>query len=208
MRYPTPLIHTERLVLEPLTLDHVARGYQKNFADYRVIRHLSAAVPWPYPEDGVTLFLEHVVMPGQGETRWDWAICLKSCPDEIIGSVGIWRPGSPENRGFWLAHDHWGKGLMAEATFATTCAAFQLLDFEQLVLSNALGNERSRRVKARIGAELMGTAPASFVDPAYTEHELWRLRKDTWQEYLTRSPMSCELVPASPEHPSCKGEQE
>ena len=39
---------TERLILKPITKQDIA-SYQKNFADYEVIRFLAATVPWPYP---------------------------------------------------------------------------------------------------------------------------------------------------------------
>jgi RimJ/RimL family protein N-acetyltransferase len=102
-----PNFDTKRLILKPVTLD-MAADYKKHFVDYEVIRELAAAVPWPYPENGVETFLKSSLLPEQGKTRWMWAIFLKSNPHEAIGCVDLWREGRPENRGFWLGKKFWG----------------------------------------------------------------------------------------------------
>lgn len=177
---PTPLLLTERLRLEPLTAAH-APNYAVHFIDYEVVRHLSSAVPWPYPEDGLVTFLEQVE-EGQGIKRWDWAICLKDDPGQAIGSVGLWWPGVPEHRGFWLGRAFWGNGYMHEATEATNAFAFEVLGYERLVFSNAVGNKRSRRIKERQGATFLKIEDAAFVDPAYTQSERWLLERSDWEQ--------------------------
>lgn len=96
-----PVFTTDRLILKGITLEDAA-FYQQNFADYEVIRHLAAAVPWPYPDNDAAYFIENIIIPNQGKERWIWGLFLKSVPNEIIGGVDLWRKGHPENRGFWL----------------------------------------------------------------------------------------------------------
>ncbi len=182
MSWTTPTLETERLRLEPLTAEH-AESYTRHFVDYEVIQHLSSAVPWPYPEGGVRGFIEAVVMPGQGESRWDWALTLREAPGEAIGCIGLWRSGAPENRGFWLGRAFWGRGLMTEAVRPVMDWAFEEAEFEELILSNAVGNTRSRRIKEKTGATFMGVEPASFVRPDYTEHELWKITREAWSAH-------------------------
>jgi RimJ/RimL family protein N-acetyltransferase len=173
-----PTLTTARLILsDVLAADPVA--YRRNFNDYDVIGDLADAVPWPYPPDGVLTFFE-TLRPEQGKSRWAWAIYLKSGPTDPIGNVDL-RRVAPENRGFWLARQHWGQGYMTEAASAVTDYAFENLGFETLILSNALGNYRSRRIKEKAGAVLLRTEPAAFVSPAYTHREVWELTKETWQ---------------------------
>ncbi len=174
-----PKLETKRLVLKPLELSH-SESYEKNFVDYEVIRFLSDQVPWPYPAGGVADFLENVILPKQGLTRWTWGIFLKENPDEVIGVVDLWREGCPEHRGFWLAKRFWGQGLMTEATAVTTTFAFEQLGFQKLVFSNAVGNVGSRRVKEKGNARLLGVRFAGFVDPAFTEAETWELTSQEW----------------------------
>jgi len=178
-----PDLETERLLLRDILLADPA-AYQQNFADYEVIRELAAVVPWPYPENGVAMFLEKL-QTEQGNDRWVWAIYLKSAPKEPIGNIDLRR--TPENRGFWLARKHWGKGIMTEATDAVTDYAFDVLGFESLTLSNAVGNIRSRRIKEKAGAKWLRTEPATFVNPAYNERELWELTKSDWMDHKCRS---------------------
>lgn len=69
---------------------------------------------------------------------------------------------------------------MTEAVEPVMDYAFNELGFEKLVFTNAVGNIRSRRVKEKTGAKLVRVAPAKFVNPAYTEHEIWELSKTEW----------------------------
>jgi len=174
-----PVFETSRLILKPVEQKDIP-AYEKHFVDYEVIRHLSSRVPWPYPERGVESFVTEQILPQQGKDRWVWGIFLKEHKDELIGVIELWRPGTPENRGFWLGNRFWGYGYMTEAVKPINGFAFEELGFNTLVFSNAKGNERSRRIKEKTGARLLKCAPASFVDPQYTEHEIWELTKDMW----------------------------
>jgi len=175
-----PEFETERLFLRGVEASDIPT-YQRNFADYEVIQHLSHKVPWPFPENGVRDFLEAVIWPKQGINRWAWALFEKEKRDEVIGIVDLWREGCPENRGFWLAKKHWGKGFMTEAVNPVMDYAFNELGFEKLVFSNAVGNVRSRRVKEKTGARFLEVRPAKFVSPQYTEQEVWELKKEDWK---------------------------
>jgi [ribosomal protein S5]-alanine N-acetyltransferase len=174
-----PTFQTKRLILRGVT-EADAPAWQKNFADYEVIRYLAHHVPWPYPADGVITFLKERVLPFQGKDKWVWGIFLQDNPAELIGVVDLWREPKPENRGFWLARKHWGKGIMTEAVEPVMDYAFNELGFEKLFFANAVGNIGSHRVKEKTGAKLLRVEPAKFVDPQFTEHEIWELKKEDW----------------------------
>jgi RimJ/RimL family protein N-acetyltransferase len=87
---------------------------------------------------------------------------------------------TPENRGFWLGRRLWGRGLMSEAVQPVLGFAFGDLGFDRLVFTNAVGNERSRRIKENTGARLIDVRPAKFVDRSYSDHEIWELTKNEW----------------------------
>ena len=57
---------------------------------------------------------------------------------------------------------------MTEAVKPVMDFAFKDLGFDQLVFTNAVGNERSRRIKEKTGARLIDVRPAKFVDPSYS----------------------------------------
>ena len=186
MNSTIPLFTTERLILKEVTLADLP-AYKKYFINYSVISQLSSSVPWPYPDDGVEWFLNNIILPNQGKDRWMWGIHLKENPDQLIGAVDLWRKGVPEHRGFWLGEPFWGNGYMTEAVAPITDYAFNTLAFDELILSNALGNNKSRRVKEKAGAVLIGTRPASFVDPALKEAETWKLTKENWEKFKRKN---------------------
>lgn len=186
MTHAIPTFETERLLLKALQMSD-APSIRKHFVDFEVISELSHGVPWPYPENGEIDFVNRVLAQ-QGNNRWVWGIFLKTNPSELIGCVDLWRPGRPENRGFWLGKKFWGQGIMTEAVAPVTKFAFEVLGFEKLVFSNALGNTRSRRVKERAGAVFIGTEEARFVNPNYTHRELWELTKADYEKSLRKKP--------------------
>jgi ribosomal-protein-alanine N-acetyltransferase len=174
-----PTFYTSRLVLRELSIDD-GPSYEKHFVDYRVIRNMSAAVPWSYPSNGVQEYIRSFVAPIQGKDRWIWGIAEKDTPNEVIGSVDLWREGKPENRGFWLGYHYWGRGYITEAVEPVMHYAFDQLGFEKLVFTNAVGNIRSARIKQKTGARLIGREPAQYVDSAFTEREVYELTKVDW----------------------------
>ncbi|MEH6528084.1 MAG: GNAT family N-acetyltransferase [Sneathiella sp.] len=174
-----PEFTTDRMLLRDVSLAD-APSWTEHFADYDVIRHLHAHVPWPYPENGVRDHISTKVLPQQGQDCWNWALCLKEDPQTVIGGISLWRAPRPDNRGFWLGKKFWGRGLMTEALTPVMDHAFTKLAFESVILSNAVSNQRSRRLKEKAGAQLIGIEPAEFVDPLSKERELWRLTKDAW----------------------------
>lgn len=179
-----PTFETKRLILKDISEKDIP-AYQKHFVDYEIVSQLSSAVPWPFPADGIENFVINMILPHQGLDRWFWGIFLKENPEELIGGVDLWRNPRPENRGFWLGRKFWGKGYMTESVIPVTDYAFNVLGFDKLVFSNALGNEKSRRVKEKTGARLIGTRPAKFVDPNYSEAETWELSKEDWEKFKT-----------------------
>lgn len=176
-----PSFETRRLFLRPVTEKDFSI-YYKNINDFEVIRYLSAQVPWPYPADGVEKFFKSIVFPSLGIDRWFWGIFLKENPEEVIGAVDLWRDPVPENRGFWLARKYWNKGIMSEAVSPITNYAFEKLGFDKLILSNAVGNVASRKIKEKAGAVLVGVRDAKFATGEFNQAETWELTKKNWQK--------------------------
>jgi RimJ/RimL family protein N-acetyltransferase len=175
-----PIFETTRLILRDITVRD-APAYERHFIDYDVIGTMSHVVPWPYPENGVLEYIRGAIRPNQCVDQWFWGIFLKSAPDELIGSIWLKRKGTPSNRGFWLGKKFWREGIMTEAVKPITDYAFDVLGFEKLVLANAVGNAASRQIKKKIGAAFLRTEPAMYVNPSYTEREVWELTKECWK---------------------------
>ncbi|MGB0419344.1 MAG: GNAT family N-acetyltransferase, partial [Opitutales bacterium] len=56
---------TSRLILKKVSQNDIP-SYKKHFVNYEIIKHLSSAVPWPYPNDGVEWFINNQIIPFQG----------------------------------------------------------------------------------------------------------------------------------------------
>lgn len=190
-----PVFETPRLILREVQLSD-AKAYEEHFADYEVIQHLSSAVPWPYPQGEAKNFLEKFILPAQGKDRWMWGIFLKEKPEVLIGCVDLWREARPENRGFWLGKAYWGRGIMSEAVAPIMDYAFSELGFEKVILTNAVGNLRSRRIKEKSGARLIELRPASFVRSDYTQTELWEMTKENWLNHKNSDRKRLVLISA------------
>jgi [ribosomal protein S5]-alanine N-acetyltransferase len=180
-----PTLETPRLILRGVTEADVP-AYERHFVDWEVIGQLGAVVPWPYPSGGVRDFICKVILPEQGKDTWLWGIFRKEQPTDLIGVVHLWRQGRPEHRGFWLGRQFWGHGYMSEAVEAVMDHAFGSLGFEALTFANARGNVRSRRVKEKTGARLVRIEPRRYVNPAYSETEIWELTKAEWESWKGR----------------------
>jgi RimJ/RimL family protein N-acetyltransferase len=180
-----PTLETDLLWLRSLSEVDIP-ALERHFVDYEVVRFLSRRVPWPYPEGGVRAHLSRLAATPKG-ARFSWGISRKEAPLECIGTIDLFQPGIPHHRGFWLGRPFWGRGYMSEAAAAVTDYAFAELGFTELVLANAAGNLRSRRIKEKSGARFLGLTPGEYVDPSLTQQEQWSLTREAWQERRSKS---------------------
>jgi len=107
---------------------------------------------------------------------------LKTEPQNLIGCIELFESATTENRGFWLGKKYWGNGYMTEAVVPVMDYAFNHLGFEKMILANALGYNRSRRIKEKTLGRLIGTKPFQFVGSQYSESEFWEVTKDDWNQ--------------------------
>lgn len=176
---PTPILETARLILRPLQ-DHDVPAIQRIFPQWEVVKHLNAAVPWPYPDDGAATNMAMCLDQRAKGEKFFWAITLKD-DDELRGRIDLW-PGDAQvrdSRGFWLDPRLHGQGLMTEAADAVTDYAFRILGWPELWLSNAQENIGSHRIKEKQGAELVDVTPGIYVGGPGVR-ETWVLRREVW----------------------------
>src|SRR5262245_26931092 len=176
-----PPLETTRLILRPLELAD-AEQIQLLFPHWEIVKHMAAAIPWPYPPDGALTFVRDVALPAvaRGE-QWNWTLRLKTAPDELIGSIAL--TNSPdtrrENRGFWLGLPWHGRGLMTEAADAVTDYWFNVLKFPVLRAPKAAANIASRRVSEKQGMRVVATEDRDYVSGRILA-EIWEITADEW----------------------------
>ena len=174
----TPSLETPRLLLRPLELAD-ADEVQVLFPHWDIVKHLNAAVPWPYPPDGARQFYERVALPAMARgDQWTWSIRLKTNPDQLIGSISLVK-SEHENRGFWLGLPWHGQGLMAEASQAVTDFWFNTLKFPVLRVPKAIANTSSRRISERQGMRVIAVVEREFVCGRLPA-EIWEITAEEW----------------------------
>jgi ribosomal-protein-alanine N-acetyltransferase len=156
-------LETERLLLKPLELAD-ANQVQEIFPHWEIVRHLTKAVPWPYPSDGAYSFFKNFTLPAtERGDEWYWTLRLKTAPQQLIGCITLVR-GEKDNRGFWLGIPWQKQGLMTEATEAVTDYWFNVLNFRVLRTVKAITNQRSRRISEKNGMRVIKTEEREFLE--------------------------------------------
>jgi RimJ/RimL family protein N-acetyltransferase len=166
-----PLIRTGRLTLRrPLSSD--APALAGALANYRVAKMLTR-VPQPYHLEDAEDWLASIASPS--EHAWHFAITLGgirailtpelaaangNLSDALIGSVSIeWRDTDDRQGwhiGYWLAEEHWGKGIMTDAVNAVIARFFSVMMGETLYSAVMVDNPASLRLQGKLGFDVTG----------------------------------------------------
>jgi RimJ/RimL family protein N-acetyltransferase len=177
----TPTLTTPRLTLHPLRLED-AEEVQPLFAQWEIVKHLNARVPWPFPPDGVRTYYLDSALPAilRGD-EFHWILRLKDDPQpKIIGSIALILPGNV-NRGFWLALPYQHRGFMTEATNVVNRFWFQDLGQPVLRTKKAIANHGSRAISIREGMRIVSSTEDNYVSGRLPE-EHWELTADEWRK--------------------------
>jgi RimJ/RimL family protein N-acetyltransferase len=176
----TPALETPRLILRPLQLSDAAE-IQPLFAQWEVVRQLNARVPWPFPANGVETYYRDDALPAiERGDEWHWMLRLKEDPEaKIIGSICLVLPG-PVNRGFWIAREWQGRGLMTEAAKEVTRFWFEDLNQPVLRIKKARDNVASRAISLRQGMRCIEQTEDNYVSGRLPT-EIWELTAEEWR---------------------------
>jgi RimJ/RimL family protein N-acetyltransferase len=122
-------------------------------SDWEVARRL-ARLPHPYTDADVRFFFDHVV-PNEPT----WAILWRQT-GHLIGMIGL--SPAPDGRsaelGYYIARDHWGRGVATEAARAICEVGFKSFDYSKLTSGYHADNPASGRVLAKLGFTIVGTS--------------------------------------------------
>ncbi len=123
----------------------------KHANNFNVSRYMASRMPYPYTEDDAKWWVE----TGSKEQGLYMAIDLAG---ECIGVVGVFF-GQSELQysaeiGYWIAEEHWGKGMGTEAVSKMTDNAFSDTRIVRLSAPVFSPNRASMRVLEKCGYSL------------------------------------------------------
>lgn len=156
----TPVLRTDRLVLEPLRPDDHA-ALLAHWSHPQVRRFLFDDAP-PTPEQ-----VTEILAAGDFGR---WGLRRAAGDGRLIGTIALHRLEAPEgdpHRGeaeilYTLEPGQWGRGLAAEAAAAVLMYAFEELALPRVVAEIDEGNVASSALAGRLGMRLADTVPGVF----------------------------------------------
>ena len=173
----TPTLETDRLILRPISLDD-APALEKHFNNWDIVKYTMA--PWPYPENGVQEHFKELMPRIASGEQITWVIVLKG-ESEAIGRIDYRFFKKPPDRGFWLAKEYHGQGIMSETVEATQDYIFFNLKVDRIVVENLKENIGSGRIKEKTGAKLLKEEPDMY-SPHIPDaiRQFWELTREDW----------------------------
>jgi len=177
-------LKTERLILREWNEADREPFAQMN-ADSRVMEYLGETMSREQSDAVADRIEAHFKAHGFGLCAADLAES-----GEFIGFIGLAVPTFEAaftpcvEIGWRLAAEYWGAGLATEGAREIVRYAFEELGLPELVSLTAIGNERSRRVMAKLG--MTHDAAENFDHPRIPagdplrRHVLYRLTREKW----------------------------
>lgn len=159
-------LRTKRLVLRPLSIND-CEGLTVAINNFEIAKWLSH-VPHPYSRDDAYRFIAAKL----ASPMKPFGIFMDRM---LVGMIGL----SPE-LGYWLAQDHWGKGLMTEAATAAIDHWFFTLEKEELCAAYMDGNHASAALLAKLGFVKIGEQVETTPHMGEILHHQMRLTKASW----------------------------
>jgi RimJ/RimL family protein N-acetyltransferase len=88
-----------------------------------------------------------------------WAILWRQT-SRLIGLMGLApaQDGRSAELGYYIARDHWGRGVATEAALAITRVGFESFGYRKLTSGYHMDNPASGRVLAKLGFAIVGTS--------------------------------------------------
>ena len=146
------IFETDRLVLSTWqSSDWIA--LRPIATDGEVMRHITGGVPWS--DERIQLFVNRQaqLFLERGFCRWK---LLSKPREEMIGfcGVGFWGDSLEPEIGWWLARQHWGRGLATEAARVALRDAFERARLDRIISIARPANTASTRIMEKLGLQM------------------------------------------------------
>lgn len=149
------IIKTKRFVLRPINLKD-AKDLARNMNNWNVIQYLSS-LPFPYELKHAKQFTGKIEKEMKKEKPVDYVMVIE-VDGEVIGAVGAHKivPAHKAEIGYWLAENHWGKGIMPEAVVKFMAHIFAEFKLRRIYAYAYAHNKGSMRVMEKVGMKFEG----------------------------------------------------
>lgn len=155
--------------LRPWTLNDLD-NLVKYANNYKITNNLTDQFPFPYTIENAKSFLEMAL--SHNPTRI-FAIDIQGI---ACGAIGIHPQLEIMRRnaelGYWLAEEHWGKGIMTKAISQMCKYGFDNFDFHRIYARPYGSNIGSQKVLEKAGFILEAHIPQIFIKNGRIEDEL------------------------------------
>jgi RimJ/RimL family protein N-acetyltransferase len=144
-------ISTSRLTIRPFVLTD-AEDVARLAGDYRV-SETATAIPHPYPLSAAIDWISNHCATFASKKEAVFAITDKAM-GELLGAVSLMSMSDHHARcelGYWVAHDHWSKGICSEAARAIVEHAHRELGMTRVIAYCLARNVGSARVMEKAG---------------------------------------------------------
>lgn len=142
----------ERVVLEPLTIEHASGILAAADSD-----EVFAWLPYGRPADlgQARVWIEEALADRCSDRRFPFAV-MSAADGSVIGSTSYWdfdaKNAHVEIGSTWLSRARWRTGSNVEAKLLLLSRAFEALGLERVSFRTDVRNERSQRAIKRLGA--------------------------------------------------------
>jgi RimJ/RimL family protein N-acetyltransferase/ubiquinone/menaquinone biosynthesis C-methylase UbiE len=142
------IVETDRAVVRHWKPDDRA-AFQQLATDPRVMLYIGDGRPWS--DERIRDFIQRGI-EAQSTRGWAlWPVLLKS-EQRVVGICGFNAGFAPDVEiGWWLAPEHWAKGLATEVAAAVMEYGFCTLGFDRLISVAQPANRASIRVMEKLG---------------------------------------------------------
>lgn len=129
----------------------------------KILNNLRDGLPFPYTERDAKEYIEAMLAADESNT-FAFAVVLD---DRVIGSIGAFRQGNIHSRtaelGYYIAEEHWGKGVMTCAVKQLCEYIFSKTDIIRIFAEPFAYNAGSCRVLEKAGFQFEGVLRANAV---------------------------------------------
>lgn len=168
--------------IRPWRMDD-AEDLAKALSNRNIQENLRDGLPYPYtPADAGDYITSMAAAPP--ETAYTWAISIEGV---AVGSIGVFRKENIHRQtgelGYYLAQEHWGKGIMTKAVQEVCSDLFQRTDLLRIFAEPFAYNKGSCRVLEKAGFTFEGVLRQNAVkNGTIIDMKLYSILKQEWQE--------------------------